>query len=83
MVDQDDKYLTSLFPNRCRHGRKLGELLVCSEHFGRVQRAARGRATPLAFIDDDCLATPTWLENLVAALRKNPRRWLGARPSKG
>lgn len=44
---------------------------------------ARNRGVTEARIDDDCLATPTWLENLVAALRKIPRRWLGARPSTG
>ncbi len=31
----------------------------------------------LAFTDDDCLPTPTWLEKLVAALRENPEVMVG------
>ncbi len=39
-------------------------------------RMARGRM--LAFLDDDCIASPTWLANLLEAVERDPRALVGA-----
>jgi GT2 family glycosyltransferase len=43
----------------------------------RNRGVAEARGEFLAFTDDDCLPTPTWLEKLVAALRANPQAMIG------
>jgi glycosyltransferase involved in cell wall biosynthesis len=43
----------------------------------RNRGVAEARGEFLAFTDDDCLPTPTWLEKLVAALRANPEAMVG------
>lgn len=43
----------------------------------RNRGVAEARGEFLAFTDDDCLPTPTWLEKLVAALRENPEALVG------
>lgn len=43
----------------------------------RNRGVAEARGEFLAFTDDDCLPTPTWLEKLVAALRENPESLVG------
>lgn len=43
----------------------------------RNRGVAEVRGEILAFTDDDCLPTPTWLEKLVAALRENPTALIG------
>jgi GT2 family glycosyltransferase len=43
----------------------------------RNRGVAEARGEFLAFTDDDCLPTPTWLEKLVAALRENPGALVG------
>jgi GT2 family glycosyltransferase len=43
----------------------------------RNRGAAEARGEFIAFTDDDCLPTPTWLEKLIAALRKNPEALVG------
>jgi GT2 family glycosyltransferase len=43
----------------------------------RQRGVAEARGEFLAFTDDDCLPTPTWLEKLVAALRENPEAMIG------
>jgi GT2 family glycosyltransferase len=43
----------------------------------RNRGVTEARGEFLAFTDDDCLPTPTWLEKLIAALRKNPEALVG------
>jgi glycosyltransferase involved in cell wall biosynthesis len=43
----------------------------------RNRGVAEARGEFLAFTDDDCLPTPSWLEKLVAALRENPEAMVG------
>jgi glycosyltransferase involved in cell wall biosynthesis len=43
----------------------------------RNRGAAEARGEFLAFTDDDCLPTPTWLEKLIDALRENPEAMVG------
>lgn len=43
----------------------------------RNRGVAEARGEFLAFTDDDCLPTPTWLEKLVAALREHPEALVG------
>jgi glycosyltransferase involved in cell wall biosynthesis len=43
----------------------------------RNRGVAEARGEFLAFTDDDCLPTPTWLEKLVAALREHPEALIG------
>lgn len=43
----------------------------------RQRGAAEARGEFLAFTDDDCLPTPTWLDTLVTALRENPEAMIG------
>lgn len=43
----------------------------------RNRGVAEARGKFLAFTDDDCLPTPSWLESLVAALRANPEAMVG------
>ena len=43
----------------------------------RNRGVAEARGEFLAFTDEDCLPTPSWLEKLVAALRKNPEALVG------
>jgi glycosyltransferase involved in cell wall biosynthesis len=43
----------------------------------RNRGVTEARGEFLAFSDDDCLPTPTWLEKLIAALRKNPEALVG------
>jgi glycosyltransferase involved in cell wall biosynthesis len=43
----------------------------------RNRGVAEARGEFLAFTDDDCLPTPTWLEKLVAALCENPEALVG------
>jgi len=43
----------------------------------RQRGVAEARGEFLAFTDDDCLPTPTWLEKLVVALRENPEAMVG------
>lgn len=45
--------------------------------------AARARGALLAFIDDDCIAEPGWLEALLAACADRPRALLGGRTVNG
>ena len=43
----------------------------------RNRGAAEARGEYLVFTDDDCLPTPTWLENLIATLRRYPEGLVG------
>lgn len=43
----------------------------------RNRGASEARGEFLAFTDDDCLPTPTWLANLVGALRQNHEALIG------
>jgi glycosyltransferase involved in cell wall biosynthesis len=43
----------------------------------RNRGVAEARGEFLAFTDDDCLPTPTWLEELIAALREHPEALVG------
>jgi GT2 family glycosyltransferase len=43
----------------------------------RNRGVTEARGEFLAFTDDDCLPTPTWLEKLVAALHANPEAMIG------
>ncbi|MEX0676782.1 MAG: glycosyltransferase family A protein [Pirellulales bacterium] len=43
----------------------------------RQRGVTEARGEFLAFTDDDCLPTPTWLEKLVIALRENPETMIG------
>ena len=43
----------------------------------RNRGVAEARGEFLAFTDDDCLPTPSWLEKLVAALREHPEALVG------
>jgi glycosyltransferase involved in cell wall biosynthesis len=43
----------------------------------RQRGVAEAQGEFLAFTDDDCLPTPTWLEKLVSALRENPEAMVG------
>jgi len=45
----------------------------------RNRGAAMARAPFLAFIDDDCVAVPTWLSTLLRALQRDPDVLLGGR----
>jgi len=43
----------------------------------RNRGVTEARGEFLAFTDDDCLPTPTWLEELIAALREHPEALVG------
>ncbi len=59
---------------------RRGELRLCippaSAHAGPAAARNRGwqlaRAPVIAFTDDDCVPTPTWLETMLRAARSNP-----------
>ena len=60
---------------------KMQLRLIRQENTGPAGARNRGAAEAvgqlLAFTDDDCLPTPTWLETLVAALSKHPEALVG------
>lgn len=41
--------------------------------------AERARGEVVAFLDDDCIASPTWLDDLVTVVKRDPNVLVGAR----
>lgn len=79
VVDDGSEPALSLDP--ARWSSKFELKLIRQKNTGpagaRQRGVAEARGEFLAFTDDDCLPTPTWLEKLVAALRENPEAMVG------
>lgn len=79
VVDDGSEAPLTLDPKRWAAKFKLK--LIPQQNTGPAGARNRGvteaRGEFLAFTDDDCLPTPTWLEKLVAALRENPEALVG------
>lgn len=79
VVDDGSEPALALDP--ARWSPKLALKLIHQKNTGpagaRNRGVAEARGEFLAFTDDDCLPTPTWLEKLVAALRANPEALVG------
>ena len=77
----DDGSEPPLAPDPTRWAAKFDVKLIRQKNTGPAGARNRGvteaRGEFLAFTDDDCLPTPTWLEKLVAALRENPEALVG------
>jgi glycosyltransferase involved in cell wall biosynthesis len=79
VVDDGSEPALSLDP--ARWASKFDLKLIRQKNTGPAGARQRGvteaRGEFLAFTDDDCLPTPTWLGGLVAALRENPEAMIG------
>ena len=79
MVDDGSEPALILDPAKWERKFKLN--LIRQNNTGPAGARNRGsieaKGEFLAFTDDDCLPTPTWLEKLVAALRDNPEAMIG------
>ena len=79
VVDDGSEPPLALDP--ARYTEKFHLKLLRQQNTGPAGARNRGVAEAcgefLAFTDDDCLPTPTWLEKLVAALRENPEALVG------
>jgi glycosyltransferase involved in cell wall biosynthesis len=79
VVDDGSEAALALEPERW--SAKFDLKLVRQNNTGpagaRNRGVAEARGEFLAFTDDDCLPTPTWLEKLIAALRENPDAMVG------
>ena len=77
----DDGSVPPLSLDRSRWATKFELKLIRQPNTGpagaRNRGVAEARGEFLAFTDDDCLPTPTWLEKLVAALREHPEALVG------
>lgn len=77
----DDGSEPSLTLDTARWSSRFALKLIHQQNTGpagaRQRGAAEARGEFLAFTDDDCLPTPTWLETLVTALRENPEAMIG------
>jgi glycosyltransferase involved in cell wall biosynthesis len=67
--------------DRARWSARFELRLVCQKNTGpagaRNRGVAAARGEYLAFTDDDCVPTPTWLETLVATLGEHPEALVG------
>lgn len=81
LIVVDDGSEPPLVLDPARWSSKFALKLIHQENAGpagaRNRGVAEARGEFLAFTDDDCLPTPTWLENIVAALRENPEAMVG------
>lgn len=81
VIAVDDGSEPALFFEPARWASKFELKLIRQENTGPAGARNRGvfeaRGEFLAFTDDDCLPTPTWLEKLVAALREKPTAMVG------
>jgi glycosyltransferase involved in cell wall biosynthesis len=79
VVDDGSEPPLSLDP--ARWASKFSLKLIRQKNTGpagaRQRGVAEARGEFLAFTDDDCLPTPTWLETLATALRENPEAMIG------
>ena len=79
VVDDGSEPALALDP--ARWATKFELKVIHQQHTGpagaRNRGVAEARGEFLAFTDDDCLPTPTWLEKLVAALGENPEAMIG------
>jgi glycosyltransferase involved in cell wall biosynthesis len=77
----DDGSDPALVLDPARWASKFALKLIRQQNTGpagaRNSGVSEARGEFLAFTDDDCLPTPTWLEKLVAALRENPETMVG------
>lgn len=77
----DDGSESPLALDPARWAAKFDLKLIRQQNTGPAGARNRGVADAcgevLAFTDDDCLPTPTWLEKLVVALRDNPNTLVG------
>jgi glycosyltransferase involved in cell wall biosynthesis len=77
----DDGSNPAIFLDPARWASKFALKLIHQQNTGpagaRNRGVAEARGEFLAFTDDDCLPTPTWLEKLITALRKNPEALVG------
>ena len=72
-----------VFPFRDRINLTLIEQRNMGPAFARNRGAAVGQGRCLAFIDDDCLAEPEWLESLAGVLGESNRLVCGGRTVNG
>jgi GT2 family glycosyltransferase len=79
VVDDSSEPPLSLDPSRwvSKFDLKLIRQQNTAPAGARNRGVTHARGEFLAFTDDDCLPTPTWLEKLVAALRANPEAMVG------
>ena len=79
VVDDGSEPPLTLDP--ARWAEKFDLKLLHQQNTGPAGARNRGvteaRGEFLAFTDDDCLPTPTWMEKLLTALRKNPEALVG------
>jgi glycosyltransferase involved in cell wall biosynthesis len=77
----DDGSNPAIFLDPARWASKFALKLIHQQNTGpagaRNRGAVEARGEFLAFTDDDCLPTPTWLEKLIAALQRNPDAMIG------
>jgi glycosyltransferase involved in cell wall biosynthesis len=77
----DDGSEPTLVLDPARWASKISLKLIHQKNTGpagaRNRGVAEARGEFLAFTDDDCLPTPTWLEKLIDALRENPEAMVG------
>jgi GT2 family glycosyltransferase len=77
----DDGSEPTLVLDPARWASKFSLKLIHQKNTGpagaRNRGVAEARGEFLAFTDDDCLPTPTWLETLIDALRENSEAMVG------
>lgn len=77
----DDGSMTPLVLDPARWASKFALRLIHQKNTGpagaRNRGVAEARGVCLAFTDDDCLPSPTWLERLLASLDDNSNAMIG------